>query len=55
MTRLTIQDIEDLEVSFHAFTESDLKEVWMPKLISELKRLKTELNRLAHIAREAAE
>lgn len=64
MTRLTEKDLEDIELLQNQAvkhpieggpTVSGLVTFTVPKLISEVRRLKTEMNRLAHIAREAAQ
>lgn len=64
---MTIQDIEDLEIMIRDYPRDllgqpngillahSLVESTIPMLIGELRGLKAELNRLAHIAREAAE
>lgn len=59
MTRLTEKDLEDIEIAFAPNPHPDYPkhghEIIIPKLIAEIRYLKTEMNRLAHIAREAAE
>lgn len=60
MTKLTEKDLEDIELVCKETPNNAMQlrnslDYAVRRLADEIRRLKTEMNRLAHIAREAAE